>query len=52
MGSFPRFFPNSAMTLSGQNSRISTPEIGVTHGTLPIDRRQRLPQAKRTGFIT
>ena len=37
------FFANWTMSFAGNDSLIGFPEIGVTDGTLPINRRYRRP---------
>ena len=37
------FFANSTISIAGNDSLIGFPEIGVTDGTVPINRRYRRP---------
>ena len=47
----PALLAHRTMPLRRQDTGIGIPEIRVTDGTLAIDRRQRLPQLARGGFV-
>jgi hypothetical protein len=49
MVGFFSVFANRSMAFGRQDSRISPPEIGVTNGTLPIDRRHRVYRVPQCG---